>query len=192
MRFRWLAAALGAVALTVLAISLSTWWGSGIATDPVHLACPADAKAANLDFTMKGMDGRDSRLSDYKGKVILLNFWATWCGPCKHEIPVIVELQEQYRSAGLQVIGISVDDTLEKLQPFVEQFKMNYPVLLGLGHDDVQDTYGPLYTVPISVLISRDGRICAKHMGLPAGTSESELYEGTVKEIFEAEINALL
>ena len=137
---------------------------------------------------MKGMDGKDARLSDYKGKVILLNFWATWCGPCKHEIPILVELQEQYRGDGLQVIGVSVDDTLAELEPFVEQFKMNYPVLLGLGHDDVLDTYGPLYTVPISVLISRDAKICSKHMGLP----ENEPQASTVREIFEAEIKALL
>ncbi len=188
MRFRWLAAALGAVALTALTMTVYTRWGSRTAKGLADAGCPADAKTANLDFTMKGVDGKDSQLSSYKGNVILLNFWATWCGPCKYEIPVLVELQEQYRSDGLQVIGVSVDDTLEKLEPFVKQFNMNYPVLLGLGHDDVQDTYGPLYTVPISVLISRDGRICSKHMGLP----ENQTQASAVKEIFEAEIQALL
>jgi thiol-disulfide isomerase/thioredoxin len=188
MRLRWVAAALGAVALTALTMTVSTRWASRTAKGPAEVGCPADARTANLDFTMKAMDGKDSRLSDYKGKVILLNFWATWCGPCKHEIPILVELQEQYRGNGLQVIGISVDDTLADLEPFVEQFKMNYPVLLGLGHHDVQDTYGPLYTVPISVLISRDGRICAKHMGLP----ENDPQQSTVRGIFEAEIKALL
>jgi thiol-disulfide isomerase/thioredoxin len=188
MRFRWVAAALGAVALTTLTMTVSTRWGSRSAKGPADAGCRADAKTANLDFTMKGMDGKDSRLSDYQGKVILLNFWATWCGPCKYEIPILVELQERYRGDGLQVIGVSVDDTLEKLEPFVRRFNMNYPVLLGLGHDDVQDTYGPLYTVPISVVISRDGRICSKHMGLP----ENQTQASAVKEIFEAEIKALL
>jgi thiol-disulfide isomerase/thioredoxin len=192
MRLRWLAAALGAATLTALAITVFSRWDNRPANGPANVTCPADAKTANLDFTMKGMDGQDSRLSDYQGKVILLNFWATWCGPCKREIPIIVELQEQYRTDGLQVIGISVDDTLEELEPFVKEFKMNYPVLLGLGHDDVQDTYGPLYTVPISVVISRDGRICAKHMGLPATVSENEPHASTVRDIFEAEIKALL
>jgi len=188
MRFRWLAATVGAVALTVLTMAVYTRWGSRTANGPADAGCPAAAKTANLDFTMKGMDGKDSRLSDYKGNVILLNFWATWCGPCKYEIPILVELQNQYGSDGLQVIGVSVDDTLEKLEPFVKQFNMNYPVLLGLGHDDVQDTYGPLYTVPISVVISRDGRICSKHMGLP----ENQTQASAVKGIFEAEVKALL
>ena len=80
---------------------------------------PADAKPANLDFTLKDVNNRDVRLSDFKGKVILLDFWATWCAPCKVEIPWFVEFQEKYGPAGLQVVGISVDDTHEQLAPFV-------------------------------------------------------------------------
>ena len=140
---------------------------------------------------MKDTNGKDVRLSDFKGKVILLDFWATWCGPCKYEIPVFVELQEQYGKDGLQVIGVSVDDTLEKLEPFVKRFKMNYPVLQGLGHDDVQDAYGPMFAMPINVVISRDGRICAKHTGLPP-KSGNEPLEKTVRDTFEAEIKSLL
>src|SRR5690606_18171975 len=109
-------------------------------TEPV-LSCPADAKLARLDFTLKDADGRDVTLADYKGKVILMDFWATWCGPCKVEIPHFIEFQEKYGSQGLQVVGISVDDTAEKLLPYIEQMGMNYPVLQGLGRDDVQDAY---------------------------------------------------
>ena len=116
---------------------------------------------------MKDMNGKDVKLSDYKGKVILLDFWATWCGPCKFEIPGFVQLQEKYGKHGLQVIGVSVDDTVKQLQPYVAEYKMNYPVLQGLGHDDVQEAYGPMWGIPISVVISRDGMICAKHTGLP-------------------------
>jgi thiol-disulfide isomerase/thioredoxin len=112
--------------------------------------------------------------------VILLDFWATWCAPCKVEIPWFVEFQEKYGPAGLQVVGISVDDTREMLTPFVEQFKMNYSVLQGLGHDDVQDAYGPLWGIPVTTLISRDGKICSKHTGIGS------------KEVFESEIKALL
>lgn len=192
MRIRWIAAALGAVALAVLTVTVPMRWGKQTGKGPGGPACPADAKPANLNFTMKDMDGKDVRLSAYKGKVILLDFWATWCGPCKYEIPGFVELQEKYGKDGLQVIGVSVDDTIDKLRPFVKQFKMNYPVLQGLGHDDVQDAYGPIIGIPINVVISRDGKICSKHMGLPPSKSAKDPLEKTVKDTFEAEIRALL
>ena len=192
MRRRWMVAALAVLALAVLTVTVPLPWPWRHAKMPDAGACPVDAKKANLDFTMKDMNGKDVKLADYRGKVILLDFWATWCGPCKYEIPAFVELQEAYGSRGLQVIGVSVDDTVEKLDPFVRQFKMNYPVLQGLGHDDVQDAYGPVLGIPINVVISRDGRICAKHIGLPPSSSATEPLEKAVKETFEAEIKALL
>src|SRR4051812_34019602 len=126
MRVRWAIAAIGAFGLALVTVYLPTPWAPGKSVRLIA-ACPATAKKANLDFTLKDADGKDLHLSDYKGKVILLDFWATWCGPCKYEIPAFVELQERYGSQGLQVIGVSVDDTAEKLPPFVKQFKMNYP-----------------------------------------------------------------
>jgi thiol-disulfide isomerase/thioredoxin len=142
-------------------------------------ACEADAKPANLDFAIKDLEGKDVRLSAYKGKVILLNFWATWCGPCKAEIPGFVELQDKYKK-DLVVVGYSVDDTAEKARPFMTEYKMNYPVLLGLGREDVQDAYGPIWGIPASFLISKDGKLCKRHMGIAP------------KETFEKEIKALL
>jgi cytochrome c biogenesis protein CcmG/thiol:disulfide interchange protein DsbE len=112
--------------------------------------------------------------------VILLDFWATWCEPCKVEIPWFSEFHNKYASKGLRVIGISVDDTTEKLQPYVKNMRMNYLVLQGLGHDDVQDAFGPILGIPVTVLISRGGKICATHTGL------------TSKDAFENEIRALL
>jgi thiol-disulfide isomerase/thioredoxin len=143
-------------------------------------ACPANAKSAPLDFVLKDVANKDVKLSDYKGKVILLDFWATWCGPCKVEIPWFIEFQQKYGKAGLQVIGISADDPLDKLAPFVKEMKMTYPVLQGLGKDDVQDAYGPMVGLPVTVMISRDGKICSKHVGMGR------------KEAFESEIKALL
>jgi len=181
MRMRWTIAAASALALSLLTVStpLPLWFeGSAQAADGA--ACPANAKPANLNFTMKDMNGKDVRLSDYKGKVILLDFWATWCGPCKVEIPWFVEFQQKYAAKGLQVIGVSVDDTVDKLKPYVAQFKMNYPVLQGLNHDDVQDAYGPMWGIPVTALISRDGKICAKHTGMSS------------KPSFENEIKSLL
>jgi thiol-disulfide isomerase/thioredoxin len=143
-------------------------------------ACMADAKPANLNFTMKDLDGRDVSLASFKGKVILLNFWATWCGPCKAEIPGFVELQDQYGKDGLVIIGYSVDDEAPKARAFAQEFKMNYPVLLGEGREDVQDAYGPIWGIPASFIISRDGRVCQKHLGIAP------------KAVFEKEIKALL
>jgi thiol-disulfide isomerase/thioredoxin len=142
-------------------------------------ACEADAKPANMDFTIKHLDGKDVKLSDYKGKVVLLNFWATWCGPCKAEIPGFVELQEKYKN-DLVIVGYSVDDTAEKARAFATEYKMNYPVLLGLGREDVQDAYGPIWGIPASFLISKDGKMCKRHMGIAP------------KAVFEKEIKALL
>jgi len=128
--------------------------------------CPAGAKQANLNFTVTDMEGQKVNLASFKGKVILLDFWATWCPPCKAEIPGFVELQDAYRAQGLQVVGVSVDDTPDKLKPFATEFKMNYPVLVGLDRDDLQDAYGPMWGIPTTFLIARDGRICRKNSGL--------------------------
>ena len=142
-------------------------------------ACDKDAQPAPLDYTMKDMNGVDVKLSSFRGKVIIVNFWATWCGPCKAEIPAFVELQKQY-AKDLVILGISVDDPVEKLKPYAAQYKINYPVLVGLGRDDVQEAYGPLYGIPASFIIGRDGMICRKHMGIAP------------KAQFEREIKALL
>ena len=143
-------------------------------------ACPANAKPANLNFTLKDINNKDVKLASLKGKVVLLDFWATWCGPCKIEIPWFIEFQQKYGARGLQVVGISVDDTLNKLQPYVSQMKMNYTVLQGLDHDEVQDAFGPIFGIPVTVVISRDGKVCGKHTGL------------TSKDRFETEIKSLL
>jgi peroxiredoxin len=143
-------------------------------------ACPADARTANLDFTVKDLNGNNVWLASFKGKVIVLDFWATWCAPCKAEIPGFVELQDAYGSQGLQMVGVSVDDKVETLRPFASEFKMNYPVLVGLGRDDLQDAYGPLWGIPTTFVISRDGKICRKHSGLVG------------KDRYEKDIKALL
>jgi thiol-disulfide isomerase/thioredoxin len=139
----------------------------------------ATGKPARLDFTLKDMHGVDVQLTSFKGKVILLNFWATWCGPCRAEIPSLVELQEQYAD-DLVVLGLSVDDPPDKLVPYAAEFKMNYPILVGNGREDVQEAFGPLFGIPVSVFIGRDGVIAKKHSGI------------ATKEQIERQIKALL
>lgn len=171
-------AAVGAFGLALMTLNAPAFHLD--ATGPETSACPANAKPANLNFTLKDIENKDVKLSTLKGKVILLDFWATWCGPCKIEIPWFVEFQQKYGKSGLQVVGVSVDDTLAKLKPYVMQMKMNYPVLQGLGHDDMQDAFGPMFGIPVTAIISRDGKICAKHAGLSS------------KEEFEKQIKSLL
>jgi thiol-disulfide isomerase/thioredoxin len=139
----------------------------------------AIGREARLDFTLKDMHGTDVALTSFKGQVILLNFWATWCAPCRVEIPDLIALQEKYPD-DLVVLGLSVDDTAEKLIPYAADMRINYPVLVGNGRQDVQDAFGPLWGIPVSVIIDRDGRIAAKHSGIRS------------KEQFEQEIKALL
>ena len=124
------------------------------------------------DFTLESLDGKNMRLSDLRGKAVLLNFWATWCGPCKIETPWLVELQNQYGSQGLQVIGVAMDDSgKEDIAKFAKDMGVNYPVLLG--KEAVGDAYGGVPALPESFFIGRDGKIVDKIIGLK-GRAEIE------------------
>jgi len=114
-------------------------------------------------FSLMDLNGRKLALADYKGKVVLLDFWATWCGPCRIEIPAFVKLQERYRDQGLVVIGISMDDDLEPVREFYRDFRMNYAV--AMGDQKITQLYGGIFGLPTTFLIGRDGRIYAKHLG---------------------------
>ena len=160
---------------------------------PDAAACPADAKPANLNFTLKDTAGKDVRLADYKGKVLLLDFWATWCGPCKVEIPGFIELYDKYKAQGLEVVGVVLLDKFENARPYAEKMKMNYAVVNGDEQQDaIDNAYGPLFGLPMSFIISRDGRVCQKHLGLPGATKDKDPDAKTVKDIFESQIKALL
>ncbi|MCY4598824.1 MAG: TlpA disulfide reductase family protein [Acidobacteria bacterium] len=136
--------------------------------------CDDDARPAPLDFTLADMNGDELHLASLKGQVILLNFWATWCGPCKIEIPAFIELQDEYGDQGFQVLGLSVDDTPEQMRPFAEELDVNYPMLVGLDRDDFQDAYGPIWGLPVTFWIDREGTLCKTHMGI-ASKDELEL-----------------
>jgi peroxiredoxin len=145
-------------------------------------ACDAKPKPANLNFVLKDSAGKDFNLAAHKGKVILLDFWATWCPPCKVEIPWFVEFQEKYGPKGFIVIGVSVDDPADTLKPFGEKYKVNYPMLVGDGRSDIKGPrgYNAAWGLPKTFVIGRDGNICKTHVGL------------SVKEHFEQQIKSLL
>ena len=142
--------------------------------------CDPKAKPAKLDFTLKDVNGKPVKLADFAGKIVVLNFWATWCVPCRAEIPALVSLQTKYGKQGLQVVGIAIDDPLEKMKPLVGKYKMNYPAMTALGNDAILDTYGPMVLVPQTVVIERGGKMCTKHIG------------PVTKDALEQEIKGLL
>jgi len=125
----------------------------------------AVGKMAPLNYTVKDMNGADVHLASFKGKVIVLNFWATWCPPCKEEIPDLITLQTQYKD-DLVVLGFSIDDKPEDLREYAAKYAVNYPMLVGAGHENIQEAYGPMWGVPVTVIIGRDGKIAKKRSGI--------------------------
>src|SRR5271165_4441923 len=124
------------------------------------------------DFSLESLDGKTTRLSDFRGKAVLLNFWATWCGPCKIEMPWFVDLQKQYGSQGLQIVGVAMDDgSKEDIAKFAKDMGVNYPILIG--KESVGDEYGGVPALPQSFVIARDGKIVDKIIGL-RGKAEIE------------------
>jgi peroxiredoxin len=183
MKTRWILAAVVALAIAVVTIPALLNGSDDEAESAAGAlagapSCQSPQGKAKLDLKLKDMHGATVNLADFKGKVILLNFWATWCGPCKVEIPELVRAYDQYKARGLVVLGVSIDDTPDQLQAFAKQYNITYPMLLN--EEAVEEAYGPLYAVPISFFIGRDGSICRRQMG------------EVKKEVLERELKALL
>ena len=128
--------------------------------------------SAAPDFELQSLDHKPVRLSDFRGKAVLLNFWATWCAPCKIEMPWFVDLQKKYASQGLQVVGVAMDDSGEEtIAKFAREMSVNYPVLIG--KEAVGDAYGGVEFLPTTFIIDREGKVVDRIFGL-AGRSEFE------------------
>jgi peroxiredoxin len=140
----------------------------------------SDGRKEAPDFTLQDANGATVHLSDYKGKVVLLDFWATWCGPCKVEIPWFMEFEQQYKDRGFAVLGVSMDEGgWPDVKKYVEKEKINYRILLG--NDQVGETYGGVDSLPTTFLIDRDGRIAAKHEGIEPSNGKDEIRDEIIR-----------
>lgn len=131
--------------------------------DKIASSLSSDKKAA--DFKLKTLEGKEVKLSDYRGKVVIIDFWATWCPPCRKGIPDLISLQDEFKK-DLVVIGISLDqqNTIKDLKPFIENYKINY--LVVLGDEKVVKDYGGINAIPTSFIIDQKGNIVDSHVGL--------------------------
>ena len=166
---KWIVAAAAALALGLLTLPPFLTGNDDDAHEvsasgsvPSASSCKAEGPA-NLSLTMKDMNNADFELASLKGKVILVNFWASWCAPCLQEIPDFIKVREAYHDKGFEIIGISTDDTPDQLRDFAAKFKTNYPLLQVTG--EAEDAYGPVFGLPTSVLVARDGSVCKRHFG---------------------------
>lgn len=116
------------------------------------------------DFSLLNIDNKIVTLADFKDKIVILNFWATWCPPCQKEIPDFVSFYEKYQDKGVVIVGVAIDEEgVKVVKPFTEEYKMNYPVLIG--NDKVVADYGGMVAVPTSFLIDKSGKICKRYLG---------------------------
>lgn len=154
------------LASLLLVVAAVVTAGCGSAPEIVSAAVrPEQQRKSAPDFTLKDGDGKTVKLSDYKGKVVLLNFWATWCGPCKIEIPWFVEFEQNYRDKGFAVLGVAMDEEgWEAVKPYITNAKINYRIVIG--DDGTAQKYGGVDSLPTSFLIDREGRTAAVHVGL--------------------------
>jgi cytochrome c biogenesis protein CcmG/thiol:disulfide interchange protein DsbE len=145
---------------------------------PAHPDAAAGARKTAPDFSLGDLQGKPIKLTDFRGKVVLLDFWATWCHGCKTEIPWFMEFHKKYEMHGLAVIGVSMDeDGWKSVKPFVAEWKIKYPIVVG--NQELGKRYS-VEAVPVTLLIDRAGRIAAVHEGV------------VQKDAFEKELNNLL
>ena len=169
--FGWVATIL--VLVAGLAVANRYWLGSRLAGRQNAVTPPAASNHAP-DFVLKDVAGHDVRLSDFRGQIVVLNFWATWCQPCRIEIPWFNDISDRYKDKGVVLLGISMDDGGAKdVEPFLKEMPIHYRVLIG--SEEVAEKYGGIFGIPTTIIIGRDGTIATKHLGL---TDKDEIENG--------------
>jgi len=142
------------------------------------VANKSSATKAAPEWQLKDLDDKPVKLSDFKGKVVILNFWATWCPPCRQEIPDFVALQKQYADKGLVIVGVSLDDGgAAVVKPFVKKMGINYPIVMG--DQKTAAAYGGIQVVPTTFVIDKNGKIAAQH----EGGADRATFEGEIKPL---------
>lgn len=140
----------------IVVVLLLSLFGSGL------IAADSNQKAPN--FSLKTFNGKSIELAKLKGQVVVLNFWATWCGPCRAEIPGFLEMYEKYKTKGLEIVGISLDDGgWPDVNPFVEKYKISYPVVIG--DEKLARAYGNIQAIPTTFIVNKEGFIVDRHIG---------------------------
>jgi peroxiredoxin len=156
---------------------------TGCSSETVKAASvkPDNERKEAPEFTLKDADGKVVHLSDYRGKVVLLDFWATWCGPCKIEIPWFMDMQRKNKDRGFEVLGVSMDDEgWEVVKPFLADLQVNYRVVIG--NDTTAQLYGGVDALPTTFLIDRGGKIAAVHVGL----ASKKDFEDGIEQLLQA------
>lgn len=171
-------------------VTLIIWFGMR-ATRAAHQQAQAGSMDQRLaafvnkpapDFELTSLEGKQVKLSDYRGKAVVLNFWATWCGPCKVEMPWLVDLEKKYADQGVQIVGVSMDDeSKDKVADFAKQMGLNYPVLMG--KEALSDKFGGLDGLPTTFYIDRNGKVVESVAGL---ISKSEIEQNIKRALGKA------
>lgn len=160
----------------VIASAAGYWAATELRRSPPTVASTEASSHDAIDFELPNLDGKRRSLKAWRGKIVLLNFWAPWCAPCREEIPLLMDLQKRYRGRGLQVVGIAIDDR-DNVVHFRDEMSINYPILVG--QDDaitLMTRYGNrIGSLPFSVTINREGRIVARKLGVYRRTELEDL-----------------
>ncbi len=135
---------------------------------------------APLNYVLEDMNGAKVNLAAFRGKPLIINLWATWCGPCRLEMPQLVALQDEFKDKGLTILGISVDDNADEIRKFAAEYKVTYPMLVGLGQDALLHALGYEDSVPISVLVRANGTISTRLIGI----TTTDDWEKRIKQLF--------
>jgi peroxiredoxin len=170
---------IGVVALMIYAGARLSRTTTGAGAGPEE-ASVMKAGTMAPDFELKTPDGKAVKLSSYRGKAVLLNFWATWCGPCKVETPWLVDFYKQYQPQGLEILGVAMDDSSsrDEIPKFIKDMNVNYTIVEGT--EDVADTYGGVNVFPVSFFIDRNGKIVSVVLGL---TDHSDMEDDIKKAL---------
>lgn len=166
------------IIIPIVVLGVGIWYSaSGSSSAPLDNSIVSTKKVQAPKFTLTDLEGKSLSLADYRGKVVILDFWASWCPPCKREIPDFITLQKEYESRGLQIIGVGLDEQ-ENIASFARENGINYPVVIG--NDEIVKLYGGISGIPTTFIIDKEGNVTDRFEGF----TEKRVFEGAIKKLF--------